>query len=375
MGAASTIVQERAQPPRLERWREVHHGASLARLTGNAQTLAFVGLAKNTGKTVALRAILSELGAQGVPVGVTSVGRDGEERDVIDIRIEKPRVHLPAGSLLATTDRLLRASGLAHRLLLHTGIRTPLGGVVLARLLTEGAIEIAGPSTRSEIRAVAEAMLAHGAERVLIDGAIDRRAASSPDTADGLVMCTGAVLGRDPLEVVARTREAAQLACLAQTSSPSVRAHAAVHDSGSFLFGERGSAQALPARFALTVTEREVRGLLDANPQARSILVNGAVCETFLQALAEVAGGRELEVVAPDSTKVFLARSCEYYRRRAITISVLRPTRLLALTINPLAPASHRMDSTVLREAIQEVIPGVPVLDVLDRPGPLQLAA
>ena len=32
-----------------------------------------------------------------------------------------------------------------------------------------------------------------GAEQVLIDGAIDRRAASSPAVADGLVMATGAV--------------------------------------------------------------------------------------------------------------------------------------------------------------------------------------
>ena len=40
-------------------------------------------------------------------------------------------------------------------------------------------------------------MLAHGAEQVLIDGAIDRRAASSPEVADALVMSTGAVLGED----------------------------------------------------------------------------------------------------------------------------------------------------------------------------------
>ena len=53
-----------------------------------------MGLAKNTGKTETLAALLRELEAAGQPVGVTSVGRDGEEHDVIDSRIEKPRVRL-----------------------------------------------------------------------------------------------------------------------------------------------------------------------------------------------------------------------------------------------------------------------------------------
>jgi hypothetical protein len=38
---------------------------------------------------------------------------------------------------------------------------------------------------------------------------------------------------------------------------------------------------------------------------------------------------------------------------------------LLALTVNPLAPESHRFDSAQLREQIARAIPGVPVFDVL----------
>ncbi len=89
----------------------------LSDLTASTKRLALVGLAKNTGKTEALAALLRELQSAGRRVGVTSVGRDGEERDVIDARIEKPRVLLPAGSLVATTDGLLRASGLPYDLL------------------------------------------------------------------------------------------------------------------------------------------------------------------------------------------------------------------------------------------------------------------
>ena len=158
--------------------------------------LALVGLAKNTGKTETLAAILRELAEQDTRVGVTSIGRDGEEHDVIDARIEKPRIVLQAGSLVASTDALLRASGLAHERLAQTGVRTPLGEVVIARLAERGAVEVAGPSAAEDLRAVSEAMLGYGAEQVLIDGSIDRRAASSPAVADGLVMATGAVLER-----------------------------------------------------------------------------------------------------------------------------------------------------------------------------------
>ncbi len=55
------------------------------------------------------------------------------------------------------------------------------------------------------LRAVGDAMLLLGAEQVLLDGAIDRRAASSPAVADGLVMATGAILSEDIEDVVRAT--------------------------------------------------------------------------------------------------------------------------------------------------------------------------
>src|SRR5438874_1858800 len=189
-------------------------GGRLAQLISPARRVALVGLAKNTGKTETLAAILAEHARAGVTVGVTSIGRDGEERDVIDPRIAKPRVRLQRGSLVASTGALLRASGLVHDRLLQTEIRTPLGEVVIARLQQEGAVEVAGPSAAADVRAVSEAMADLGARQVLIDGAIDRRAASAPGVAEGLVMATGAVLGEQLEAVVAATAEAVDLARL-----------------------------------------------------------------------------------------------------------------------------------------------------------------
>jgi hypothetical protein len=345
----------------------------LSELTASARRLALVGLAKNTGKTEALGALLRELAAGGRHVGVTSVGRDGEERDAIDYRIEKPRVRLPGGSLVASTDELLRASGLPHELLERTEMRTPLGRVVIARLRGPGTIEVAGPSAAADVRAVCEAMLAHGAEQALIDGAIDRRAASSPGVADALVLSTGAVLGEELERVVAKTAEAVELVRLARVSDARVRELAAGTEDLA-LDPDALAPLALPARFALTSDSEAIARLLDAHPQARWLTFSGALPERFLHALAHAARKRrrKLVVVAGDPTKVFLStHGPGWYAAHGVRLEVLQPIDLRAITVNPLAPQSHRFDSRRLRELLAAAIPDVAIFDVLhaDYPG------
>jgi hypothetical protein len=331
--------------------------AHLSQLTASARRLALVGLAKNTGKTVALAALLRELQAEDRCVGVTSIGRDGEEHDVIDTRIDKPRIFLAAGNLVASTDALLRASGVAHERLTQTGVRTPLGEVIIARLAEQGAVEVAGPSAAEDLREVGETMIGFGAEHVLIDGAIDRRAASSPDVADGLVLSTGAILSTDLEEVVARTRDAVELVRLP-------------------VAGENAAEQRITVtrRLALDAEPTEIATLLREHPQTMTLQVEGALGERFLEGLLAACKDlgpptrRELRIVAGDPTKVFLShRGPGWYRRQGLCIEVLQVVGLKAITINPVAPQSHRFDSQQLRELIEAAVPDVPVLDVLDR--------
>jgi hypothetical protein len=332
----------------------------LSELIAPVQRLALVGLAKNTGKTETLARILAEHAQAGRMVGVTSIGRDGEQHDVIDARIDKPRILLQAGGLVASTDALLRASGVAHEQLARTGVRTPLGEVLIARLSEQGAVEVAGPSAAEDLRVVSDAMSGLGAEQVLIDGAIDRRAASSPAVADGLVMATGAVLSEDIEQVVAATKNAVDLIrlpvageALADGSVDGMREHLT-----------------LPRRLVLTAEPTEIAALLREHPQAGTFLVDGALSERFLEGLLAARlqrAGRSLRIVASDPTKVFLShRGPSWYQRQGLAIEVLTAIDLKAITVNPVAPQSHRFDSQRLRELIGEIVPDVPVLDVLD---------
>ncbi len=332
----------------------------LSELIAPVQRLALVGLAKNTGKTETLAASLRELARQNTRVGVTSIGRDGEQHDVIDARIDKPRIVLQAGSLVASTDALVRASGLAHERLAQTGVRTPLGEVVITKLTEQGAVEVAGPSTAEDLRTVSDAMIGFGAEIVLIDGSIDRRAASSPAVADGLVMATGAVLSEEIEAIVADTKDAVDLVRLPVAGE--ALANASVDGGEKLLTLERG--------LVLNAEPAEIAALLREHPQASTFRVDGALSERFLDGLLAARterAGRELRIVAGDPTKVFLTRrGPDWYRRQGLAIEVLRAIDLKAITVNPVAPQSHRFDSRELRGLIEAAVPDVPVFDVLD---------
>jgi hypothetical protein len=345
---------------------------ALSELIAPVRRLALVGLAKNTGKTETLTAILAAHARAGRCVGVTSIGRDGEAHDVIDARIDKPRIHLQAGSLVASTNALLRASGVEHERLVATGVRTPLGEVVIARLSEQGAIEVAGPSAAGDLREVGDAMIGFGAEQVLIDGSIDRRAASSPAVADGLLIATGAILSEDIERVVAMTADAVELARLPRAddadSCDRDGPPAGGGSSPNQDADQNGGRVRVRRQLVLSGEPAEIAALLREHPRASTFVVDGALGERFLEGLLSARrerSGRRLRVVASNPTRVFLSRHGPgWYHRQGVAIEVAHPIDLRAITVNPVAPQSHRFESRRLRALIEAAIPDVPVLDV-----------
>jgi hypothetical protein len=325
--------------------------------------IAFVGLAKNTGKTTALAALIPKLHARGERLGVTSVGRDGEAVDVTNHAIRKPALCLPAGSLVATTQTLLHAGGVAHQVLACTDHRTPLGRVVIAELTEAGALEVAGPSSASGIRAVGELMLTHGCDRLLVDGSIDRRGTAAPSVVDGVVMATGAVLSTELETVVRHTRSAVDLVQLPVVADARLRELARTNDANLLVTASR-EAVTVPPDLLLTGSEPAVAALLQAYPVARYLLLRGALCEPFVEHLLQAHRTGSITLVTADATKIFLSRrGSRWYAEHGIHLEVLANPRLCAVTVNPVAPRSHHLP-TLLRR-IRAEIPEVPVFDVL----------
>jgi hypothetical protein len=338
----------------------------LGRLVGIAQRVAFVGLAKNTGKTEALTTLVSELSALGRTLAITSIGRDGEEFDAIQPHIAKPPILCPAGTLVASAAPLLRRSGAQYELLRRTGVRTPLGRVVIARLSEPAKVEVAGPSSSAEIRAVVDEMLALGADQAIVDGSIDRRAAAAPDVADAVIMSTGAVLDQDIEGVVRRTGEAVEMISLPRTADPRLR-DLARRAKGNAIVAVGEAVHHLPDRFALTARAgRLPEGLRPGGGHEQTLIVGGVLPEHLLEALLPGRTRNHIRIVASSPTSVFIhTHSPRWYRQRGLHLEVLDPMELTALTVNPQAPLSHSFDSKRLRKTIAEALPvELPILDV-----------
>jgi hypothetical protein len=116
-------------------------------------------------------------------------------------------------------------------------------------------------------------------------------------------------------------------------------------------------------------TDAEVAALLRAAPDARHLVVAGALCEPFAeQVLRAITSrpARDLVLVVADGTHVFLTRhGAGWYRHRGLEIVALSAIDLRAITVNPVMPHSHRFDGPLLQTLVADAIPGVPVLDVL----------
>ena len=338
----------------------------LSELIVSERTVSLFGLAKNTGKTATLNAILRELRTTNRVPGVTSMGRDGEEYDVINRNIKKPTIYLASSSFVATTDSLLRKSGCAYQLLQKTPYRTPLGHVVIARMLEGGLVEIAGPNAAEDIRSVCDSMLDFGADCALIDGAINRKATSSPMIADGVVIATGAVLDTDVEAVVSETKNAVESLRLPEVIDPEVKAIAKSTQT-SALIGENYEIIPLDRQATLVEGSNCITDIIRSGFIVHYVVVKGSLCESFVENLLKTNSGREIIVVIADSTRLFLnRRSVSWYGRQGLRIEVQNATHLKAITVNPLAPESHRFDSSRFRGLLQAAIPDISMFDVMD---------
>jgi hypothetical protein len=192
--------------------------ASALRSSG-ARRVAFLGLAKNVGKTTALVSVLDALARAGRPAAATSAGRDGEAIDALT-GDPKPRFRLAAGQLVASARSTFASATFATRFLAEFPFMTRFGPIELRRAEQGGTIEVIGPSTASQLARVAEAMERAGAEHVLIDGAFGRRAFASGRVSHAIVLSAGMAAGPTIDAVLASLARAIALISLPEAPDP-----------------------------------------------------------------------------------------------------------------------------------------------------------
>ena len=215
----------------------------LAPLVGDASPVTVIGLCKNAGKTTAMRRLMAELGEE--CLGLTSVGRDGECTDLVT-GTEKPDLYLKKGDLFATARGMLTLCDATLEVVDLTDVMTPLGPVAVFRTLSDGYVQLAGPSAAGQLPPLTRRFQELGAQRVLIDGAAGRKSLAGAGVEGVALLCTGASLDRDMELVVAETAHTCWLFARKRPESAALCAALDGQEARFALFTPEGEPVELP---------------------------------------------------------------------------------------------------------------------------------
>lgn len=326
--------------------------------------VAIVGMAKNAGKTVTLNHLIETVDQ---PLGVTSIGRDGERQDIVT-KTDKPMIYVRRGTYVATAEMLFHLSEAKMEIVEVTPHDTAMGKIIIGRTLNDGFVQIGGPSTNSAIRQVSERMIAYGAALVIVDGALDRTSSASPSITDACILSTGAVLSRTMQKAVEKTVLKVELFQLPYHGTPWVSAaYKAYEESNRVILCEAdGTVITMPHIKTALENGREIAA--EMTEETRYAVFYGAlVYQTLLDIVLATKHYKNIVFVVSDATKLFVdEKGWQYLKRIGVQIAVETPMNLIAVTVNPSAPGGYAYDSSRFREAIESYTKAVPIIDVME---------
>ena len=321
-------------------------------------SISIIGMSKNAGKTTALNKILAECRERDIKIGLTSIGRDGEDIDIVT-GTGKPKIYVAKGTLIATATDLLKKSDITKEIVRTTDINTPMGEVVIVRARSDGYVQIGGSSIGSQIVGLINAFKELGADKILVDGAINRKTFSSPIISDAAILSAGASLSADMNRVVGETAFLAKLLTLRALEDE--RARALIET-----FTEHVE------KFSAIMQDYNVRSVdlsnpADATDGAKYIYVSGALSDNIMNKLVmSNVNLRGVQIIVDDGSKIFISeQTFEKVGLKGAEIVVKRGINLLAITINPVSASGYAFDKEAFKDALAAQT-DIPIYNVYD---------
>ena len=308
-------------------------------------SLAIMGMGKNTGKTSFLNLLIEEAHRQAKDrvLALTSIGRDGEERDLVT-KGDKPRIYVTEGTLIATAEDLLSRCDVTKEIMESTGVFSALGRIIIFRALSDGFVELAGPSRSTDLQKIEQSM--RNIDRncfFIVDGALSRMSFSTET--EGAVLCTGVSVSQSLEKIYEKTISAVNSLTLKKTG------YALPEDEGR-AFVKNGDWNRVQGEIALSLG-KEIRQILSEDTEA--IYIRGAVTDQLLTELLASQNFRNRDLIIRDGTKLLV--SPEMMRKleiRMIRIQVVEEIRVLKIIVNPFDPSGFEVNSKNLIERLQE---------------------
>ncbi len=334
----------------------------LNRLKGRYSTLSIIGMAKNAGKTTALNYLIEEAMDEGICLGLTSTGRDGESMDLVTCT-EKPRIFAEYGSIVSVPVKLYEMADAGLEILRMTDYGTPLGQILICRVVESGYVQIAGPLNVRDHKLLCAEMMSFGAEMVLIDGAIDRKSIAAPGISDGVIIATGAVISRSLKKIVEETVHLVKLYGLPELPDGNIR-NSIVQSRDAeriMLFTRSGDVRSLELKTGLAAS-RFLDEVIDSDTV--SVYIPGAMTLSVVADIHPIKF-RHTGFIVKDATRIFIeSNPWQHLMKKGFRVSVLDSVKVAALTVNPHSPSGYSFDHEALLQEMRSAIPDIPIIDV-----------
>lgn len=325
---------------------------------GQVKIIAIVGTSKNAGKTSLLNHLLWR--NQELAFGVFSTGIDGEKEDAIFLK-PKPAVQLYAGTLFCCDSNALRDLG--SRVEILASLAEPGRELFIAKSLGLIKSMITGPATASAQVELAQRMLDLGADKVLVDGSLDRKSIALSPKIDAIALVLGASFGNlNELEL--------ELKRLSALRSLSVYAA----DAQSFALLE--PAEELKF-FDGTLWQDSGCASLNADPQTlikaaqaqkelKGIYIPGSVTPKSISTLYSMLPKAEALVLVrhPDCLKLNVHQLLELESRH--NLKCLIPFKIKEYILNSEAMGHKCQDADLFRLRLRTAFPELNLIDIME---------
>ncbi|MHA2002322.1 MAG: hypothetical protein ACTSVU_09560 [Promethearchaeota archaeon] len=348
-------------------------------------SVSIIGMQKNAGKTTTLNALIDSARSNTI-LGLTSIGRDGESIDVVT-STPKPRIYVERGTLVATAKQCLYNGDITKEILKTTGIPTPMGEIIITRALSDGYIELAGPSQTAQLTQICKEMEELGAELVLVDGALNRKSFASPSITNATILATGASVSPNMDKTINLTVHTIRLLTWTHVSDPQILKWFEGIDRVGIV-SNNGYVCNLPVLTALAAANEIINyletfnSILSSSPSIQStplmsdipkyVLIKGVLGDNLLEEIMQKTDKYQgITFIAENGTKLFLSQeTLEKFLKTGGNLEILHPIRICAVTINPWSPEGYTYPPdkflSKLHDAIQDQIPELKDLPIIN---------
>ena len=322
------------------------------------KSVAIVGMAKNTGKTTCLNYVLDNLHKANKTIAVTSIGVDGEERDVLYDTL-KPRIILRKGNYFITSEKHFEEKDLAAKILHISNKLTALGPLLTAQVESEGKIILSGPSDSLWLQSCIDELHNFNIDVVLVDGALSRMSLASPAITDAMVLCTGAACSINLDQLVKRIKYQSELININQVDNKLITVCDSIQEGVWGLSNNGDTYEKITESLFLD---------FDMSPEKLAkydyIFVNGALTERFMKYILTTVSDSKIKLIVRDFSRIFVnSASFKKFIHRGGSIEVMQKAKLLAICTNPTSPEGYNFDPEVLRSTVEKEI-NIPVFDI-----------